>query len=67
MQMTTRSVLVHDVPGTLGKHLRAMLQCGAILIAEAKLCNNLLLEPDDAIGKFLECLWGLFIWLHVKL
>ena len=42
---------MHDVPGTLGKHLRATLQCGAILVAEAKLYNPLLLEPDDAIGE----------------
>ena len=33
---------VHDVPGTPGKHLRAMLQCGSILIAEVRLCNTLL-------------------------
>ena len=36
---------VHDVPGTPGKHLRAMLQCGSIAIAEGRLCN-LLLKPD---------------------
>ena len=32
---------VHDVPGTPGKHLRALLQCGSRLrvIAEGRLCN----------------------------
>ena len=37
---------VHDVPGTPGKHLRALLQCGSRLrvIAEGRLCNWWLLS-----------------------
>ena len=46
---------VHDVPGTPGKHLRAMLQCGSLVIAGFAIpCWNLITIGDSYLGFILS-------------